>query len=69
MRDLGYLVGPSEVIFKVLKRFANEIREGAGCEPVAGKCKMFSLDEGAWKDCMARDLISDGLQAIEEGLI
>ncbi len=28
-----------------------------------------SLDEGAWEDCRARDLIPEGFQEIEEGLI
>jgi hypothetical protein len=30
---------------------------------------MFSLDEGAWEDFQGRDLITEGLRAIEDGLI
>ena len=53
----------------MLEEFANGIREGTGCELVAKKSKMFSIDEGAREDCMARDHIPEGLPAIEKGLI
>jgi hypothetical protein len=49
--DEGYIVGPREVIFGVLEEFAKGIRGGTGCKIVAKKCKMFSMDGDAWKDC------------------
>jgi hypothetical protein len=33
--DDGYMVGPKEVVFKVLADFAKGIKEGSGCELVA----------------------------------
>jgi len=41
--DDGYLVGPREIIFKILEELANWIKEGIGCELVARKCRMFSM--------------------------
>jgi hypothetical protein len=35
--DDGYLVVPREVIFKVLEKFANGIKEGTGCDLVDKK--------------------------------
>ena len=48
--DDGYLVGPREVVLKVMEEFANGVRERAGCELVVKKCKMCIMDVGAWED-------------------
>jgi hypothetical protein len=64
--DVGYMVGPREVIFGVLEDFAKEIREGTGCELVARKCKMFSLEEDALGDCNRKGIIHQELEHIEE---
>ena len=45
--DDGYMVGPREVVFKVLAEFSEGIRQGTGCELVARKCMMYSLDATA----------------------
>jgi hypothetical protein len=66
--DDGYMVGPRELIFEVLEDFAKGIREGKGCEMVARKCKMFSLDETAWGDCNMKGHIPQELEHMEEGI-
>ena len=40
--DDGYMVGPREVVFKVLTEFAKGIGEGTGCKLVARKCRIQS---------------------------
>jgi hypothetical protein len=44
--DYGYMTGPREAVFKLLAEFAEGIKEGTGCEMVARKCMMYSLDVG-----------------------
>jgi hypothetical protein len=63
--DDGYLLGPREVVFKVLEKFAKGIKEGTGCELVAMKYKMFSMDATTLEDCHARGLIPKNLSSIE----
>ncbi len=63
-----YMVGPREIIFVVLEDFAKGIRERTGCELVARKCKMFSLDEDAREDYNKRGLITRELVHMEEGI-
>jgi hypothetical protein len=64
--DVGYMVGPREVVIKVLAEIAKGIREETECELVARKCRMYSLDAGAWQNCTERDLIPDELGHMED---
>jgi hypothetical protein len=64
----GYIVGPREVVFKVLAEFAEGIKQGTGCELVPKKCRMYSLDPIAWQDCKHKNLIQEELRLIEEGI-
>ena len=66
--DDGYMVGPIEVVFKVLAEFAKGIREGTGCELVTRKCKIYNMDAGAWQDYTRKDLIPSELSLMEEGI-
>ncbi len=45
--DDGYMVGPPEVVFKVLADFAACLKADNGCQLNMSKCKMFSWDDGA----------------------
>jgi len=56
-KDDEYTVGSRETVFEVLTNFAKDIKEDTRCELVARKCKMYSLDAGAWEDCNKRGLI------------
>ncbi len=44
--DDGYMIGPKEVVFEVLKEFAEAIREEHGCRLNTRKCKMYNINEG-----------------------
>jgi hypothetical protein len=45
--DDGYMVGPPEVVFKLLADFAVGLKTECGCELNMSKCKMSSWDDGA----------------------
>jgi hypothetical protein len=45
--DDGYLIGPKEIIFEVLAKFAEGIERDHGCALNTRKCKMYSRMEGA----------------------
>jgi hypothetical protein len=66
--DDGYMVGPREVVFKVLVEFVKGTREGTGCELVARKRKMYIMDAGARHECTRRDLIPEEPSLMEEGI-
>jgi hypothetical protein len=51
------MVGPREIILKVLEKFAIGIKEDTRCELVARKCRMYNMDKGAWGVFHTRDLI------------
>ena len=48
--------------------FANGIRESNGCELVARKCIIYSLDDGAWEDCSTRGLIPEEPSLMKQGV-
>jgi hypothetical protein len=48
---------PIAGIDRIMLTHTRGIKESTGCELVARKCRMYSLDEGAWKDCIARGFI------------
>ena len=64
--DDGYMVGPRDLIFKVLVEFAKGIREEIGCELVARKCRMYIMDAGAWQECIERNLIPEEMSLMDE---
>jgi hypothetical protein len=40
--DDGYMIGPKEVVFEMLTKFAEALREEHGCRLNTRKCKMYS---------------------------
>ncbi len=64
--DDGCMIGSRQTIFQVLIEFAKGIKEITEYELVARKCRMYTLDEGAWEDCTARGLIPKELILMEE---
>ena len=64
----GCIIGPREEVFRILADFAKGIEESKGCQLVARKCKMYSLDKRAWKDCKERNVIPQELTHKEEGI-
>ena len=65
--DDGYLVGPPEVVFRVLAEFAASLREESGCELNLSKCKMYSEDKGACEKARREGHIPEELQHLQEG--
>jgi hypothetical protein len=66
--DDGYMVGPREVVFKVLAEFAEGIKQRTGCKRVPKKCKMYNLDPTTWHDCKHKNLIPEEPMLMEEGI-
>jgi len=64
----GYMVGPREVVFKVLAEFAEGTRQGTGCKLVAKKCMMYSSDATTWHDCIQNRLILEEPRLMEKGI-
>ena len=44
--DDGYMVGPKELIFEVVRQFANGVKEDTSCGLNVRKCKMYNINEG-----------------------
>jgi hypothetical protein len=66
--DDGYMIQPREEVFRILANFARGIEESTSCQVGARKCKMYSLDKGAWKECKERNLIPPKLTHMEKGI-
>jgi len=66
--DDGYMIGPPEVVFKVLAEFAAGIREDYGCELNVSKCKMYSKEAGACEAARKAGHIPEELQHLQEGV-
>jgi hypothetical protein len=45
--DDGHMIGPREVVFKILAEFTKGIETSTNCDLVARKKKMYKLDDGA----------------------
>ena len=54
--------------FSGARKFARNIKSETGCEMVARKCKIFSMDRDVLGDCHERALIPEELQHIEESI-
>ncbi len=65
--DDGYLVGPPEVVFKVLAEFAAGLGEEYGCELNMDKCKMYNEQEGTCARARRDGYIPDELVHLQEG--
>jgi hypothetical protein len=65
--DNGYMVGPPEVVFKVLAEFAEGLKEECGCELNINKCKMFTWDDEACTRARYEGHIPEELNQIQEG--
>jgi len=66
--DDGYMIGPPEVVFKMLAEFAAGIKEECGCELNINKCKMYSKEEGVCEEARKTGLIPDELMHLREGI-
>jgi hypothetical protein len=64
--DDGYMVGPPEVVFRVLADFAKGLKHDYGCELNVFKCNMVSMEEGACEAAKRREYISEELQHVQE---
>ncbi len=65
--DDGYLVGPPEVVFRVLVEFAANLKTESGCELNMSKCKMYSEEEGACARARREGHIPEELLHLQEG--
>ncbi len=65
--DDGYLIGPPEVVFKVLAKFAKSLKEESGCELNMNKCKMYNEEEGACARARRDGHIPEELLHLQEG--
>jgi hypothetical protein len=66
--DDGYMIGPPELVFRVLAEFAVEIKEDCGCELNVSKCKLYSNEEGACEAARRAGYISEELLHLREGV-
>ena len=66
--DDGYMIGPPEVVFKVLAEFAAGIREECGCERNVSKCKMYSKEAGVCEAARRTGHIPEELMHLQEGV-
>ena len=66
--DDGYMMGPMEVVFKVLEEFAVGIRDDHGCHLNARKCKMYNMEEGRCEEARRAGHIPESLQHVQEGV-
>jgi hypothetical protein len=64
--DDGYMVGPPAVVFKVLADFAASMKTECGCELNMNKCKMFSLDDGAYARVTREGHIPEEFRHLQE---
>ena len=67
--DDGYMIGPKEVVFQVLRDFAQEIKEEHGCMLNTRKCKMYTGNEGICQRAKEEGWIPTELELLEEGSI
>ena len=61
------MVGPPEVVFKVLADFAVGLKAECGCELNMSKCKMFSWDDGTCTRARHEGHIPEELSQLQEG--
>jgi len=66
--DDGYLLGPREIVFRVLQCFAQRIAEETGGQLVSSECKWYNPDPRPAEDIAARGFIPDKLHAVFEGI-
>jgi hypothetical protein len=66
--DDGYLVGPPEVVFRVLAEFSVSLKEGCGCELDLNKCKMYCEEEGACARAKRQGNVPGELMHLQEGV-
>ncbi len=66
--DDGYMIGPPEVVFKVLAKFATGIKEDCGCELSVHKCLMFSNEEEACEAARSAGYIPEEFMHLQEGV-
>jgi hypothetical protein len=66
--DDGYMMGPMEVVFQVLKEFVIGIKEEHGCELNTRKCKMYNIKEGRCMAARREGHIPLSMQHVEEGI-
>jgi len=66
--DDGYMIGPPEMVYKVLVEFATWIKEERGCELNISKCNIFSNEEGACEAARRAGYIPDELLHLQEGM-
>ena len=62
------MIGPPELVFRVLTQFAVGIKEDYGCELNVSKCKMFSHKEGACEATRRAGYIPEELLHLQEGV-
>ncbi len=65
--DDGYFVGPRDIVFTILRDFADRIREETGGHLVPSKCKSYNPDFTATTDIGERSLLPEKLGDITEG--
>jgi hypothetical protein len=65
--DDGYMIGPKEVVFRVLAEFAKGIREECGLELNVSKCRIYSKAKGACEEARRTGCIPAELTHIQEG--
>jgi hypothetical protein len=66
--DDGYMIGPPEVVFRVLAEFAAGIKEDCGCELNVNKCQMYSKEEGVCEEARRAGHIPEGFMHLREGV-
>ncbi len=65
--DVGYMIGPREVVIEVLASFAKGIKEECGCDLNMAKYKMYNKGEGACEEARRVGCIPGELSHLHEG--
>jgi len=65
--DDGYMVGPKDLIFDVVRQFATRVKANTGCGLNVRKCKMYNINAGECQEAGRRGLIPEELNHLEEG--
>jgi hypothetical protein len=62
------MIGPPELVFRVLAEFRVGIKEDCGCDLNVGECKMYYNEEGACEAARRAGYIPEELLHLQEGV-
>ena len=65
----GYMIGPKEVVFEVLTKFVEALREEHGCRLNTRKCKMYIINERMFQQAKEEGWIPTESVHLEEGTL